>query len=48
MIGSYIGEPRLSARAFRSPAAHVDDLRDGKVWRFRQVTDTKLIWDAMK
>jgi ketosteroid isomerase-like protein len=48
VIGSYIGEHRLSARAFRSPAAHVYDLRDGKVWRFRQFTDTKLIWDAMK
>ena len=31
----------------RSPAAHVYDLADGKVIRFRQFTDTKVIWDAM-
>jgi uncharacterized protein len=48
VIGNYTGEHRLSDRAFRSPAAHVYDLQDGKVWRFRQFTDTKLIWDAMK
>lgn len=48
VIGSYIGEHRLPGRVLRSPAAHVYDLQNGKVWRFRQFTDTQLIWDAMK
>ena len=47
VIGSYAGRHRLSGKSFRSPAAHVYDLCDRKVFRFRQFTDTKLIWDAM-
>lgn len=47
VIGSYAGRHRGSGKSFRSPAAHVYDIRDGKVCRFRQFTDTKLIWDAM-
>ena len=47
VIGSYAGRYCLSGKSFRSPAAHVYDLCDGKVSRFRQFTDTKMIWDAM-
>jgi uncharacterized protein len=47
VIGNYTGRHRLSGKSFCSPAAHVYDLRDGKVSRFRQFTDTKVIWDAM-
>lgn len=48
VIGSYTGRHRLSGKSFRSPGAHVYDIRDGKVFRFRQFTDTKIIWDAIK
>jgi hypothetical protein len=47
VIGSYAGRYGSSGKSFRSPAAHVYDLCDGKVFRFRQFTDTKTIWDAM-
>ena len=48
VIGRYKGSHRQSGKCFSSPAAHVYDLRNGKVWRFRQFTDTKLIWDAIR
>lgn len=47
VIGSYVGCHRVSRKSFHSPAAHVYDIRNHKVWRFRQFTDTKIIWDAM-
>ena len=47
VIGRYAGRHRKTGKSFRSPAAHVYDLRDRKIFRFRQFTDTKLIWDAM-
>lgn len=47
VIGSYAGCHRLSGKSFSSPAAHVYDICDGKVCRFRQFTDTKVIWDAI-
>jgi uncharacterized protein len=28
-------------------AAHIYNLREGKVYRFRMFADTKTIWDAM-
>lgn len=47
VIGTYSGVHRGTGKSMRSPAAHVYDLADGKVTRFRQFTDTKVIWDAM-
>ena len=47
VIGQYRGRHRDSGKIFQAPAAHVYDLRDGKLWRYRQFTDTKLIWDAI-
>ena len=47
VIGSYRGLHRETGKRFRSDAAHVYDLKDGKVIRFRQFADTKTIWDAM-
>lgn len=47
VIGSYTGRHRSTSKSFRAPAAHVYDLLDGKISRFRQFTDTKAIWDAM-
>jgi len=48
VIGRYEGAHRLTGKAFTARAAHVYDLREGKLTRFRQFTDTKVIWDAMK
>jgi uncharacterized protein len=47
VLGFYEGIHNVSRKSFSSPAAHVYDLVDGKVKRFRQFTDTKVIWDAM-
>lgn len=47
VLGRYEGRHRETQRAFVASAAHVYDLRDGKVARFRQFTDTKVIADAM-
>jgi len=47
VTGRYEGTHRVTAKAFTAPAAHIYDLRDGKLVRFRQFTDTKVIWDAM-
>lgn len=47
VLGVYEGIHRVSQKSFRSSAAHIYDLVDGKVVRFRQFTDTKVIWDAM-
>lgn len=47
VVGSYTGRCRSTGKSFCSPAAHLYDLSDGKVTRFRQFTDTKVIWDAM-
>lgn len=47
VIGKYTGQHRTTDKALSAPAAHVYDLENGKVRRFRQFTDTKLIWDAM-
>jgi uncharacterized protein len=47
VIGNYTGRHRISGKSFRSPAAHVYDISDSKIYRFRQFTDTKIICDAM-
>jgi len=47
VIGMYSGHHRQSSKPLRAAAAHVYDLVDGKVCRFRMFADTKTIWDAM-
>ena len=47
VIGYYRGSHRISRKSFRSNVAHVYDLTNNKVTRFRQFADTKVIWDAM-
>lgn len=47
VIGRYAGRNRNSGKSMSAAAAHVYDLRDGKVCRFRMFADTKTIWDAM-
>jgi ketosteroid isomerase-like protein len=47
VLGRYMAKHRETRKRMAAPAAHIYDLRDGKVWRFRQFTDTKVIQDAM-
>jgi uncharacterized protein len=47
IIGKYTGCHRNSGQSTCAAAAHIYDLREGKVHRFRMFADTKLIWDAM-
>lgn len=47
VIGRYAGCDRLSGKPMSAAAAHIYDLRDGKVWRFRMFADTKTIWDSL-
>lgn len=47
VIGTYRGTHRISGRSFRAATTHVFDLSAGKVNRFRQFTDTKVIHDAL-
>lgn len=47
VIGKYSGRDRISGKSMSAAAAHIYDLREGKVCRFRMFADTKTIWDAM-
>ena len=55
VIGKYSGRDllaaalryRISGKSMSAPAAHVYDLRYGKVCRFRMFADTKTIWNAI-
>lgn len=47
VVGAYTGYHRVSGKSLRATAAHIYDLRGGKVFRFRMFADTKTIWDAM-
>ncbi|MGL5836822.1 MAG: nuclear transport factor 2 family protein [Waterburya sp.] len=47
VIGKYTGRDRLFGKAMSAAAAHIYDLHDGKIARFRMFADTKSIWNAM-
>ncbi|MBA2252353.1 MAG: nuclear transport factor 2 family protein [Nitrospirales bacterium] len=47
VIGRYEGHHHITKKPMQAAAAHVYDLRDGKVCRFRMFADTKPMWDAM-
>lgn len=47
VIGTYEGLHHKTKKQMRADAAHVYDLRDGKVCRFRMFADTKTMWNAM-
>jgi ketosteroid isomerase-like protein len=47
VVGAYVGRHRQSQKSLRAVTAHVYDLVDGKVCRFRMFADTKTIWDSM-
>lgn len=46
-IGTYSGAFRKTGKAMRARVVHVWDMDDGKVVRFEQFTDTKLVVDAI-
>ena len=47
VIGSYQGRHKETGKEFSAAAAHVIDLKGGRVRRFRQYADTAQIWKAM-
>ena len=47
VVGFYQGIHRVSEQSFCSSAVQIYDLADGKVTKFRQFADTKVIWDAI-
>ncbi len=47
VIGAYVGCNRQTQKSLRAAAAHVYDLVDSKVYRFRMFADTKTIWNSM-
>lgn len=47
VIGYYHGVHGKTGKGFRADAAHIYDLQDGKIVKFRQFADTKPIWNAM-
>lgn len=46
-LGAYGGVNRASGRTLAAPFAHVWEVRDGRVTRFDQYTDTVLVREAM-
>jgi uncharacterized protein len=47
VVGKYSGRDRVSGKSMSAAAAHIYDLHDGKIARFRMFADTKSIWNAM-
>ena len=47
VIGAYVGRHRQSQKSLYAAAAHVYNLVDGKICRFRMFADTKTIWDSI-
>ncbi len=46
VLGEYSGRHKATGKSFRAAAAHVYNLRNGLIHRFRQYTDTAVIRDA--
>ena len=46
-LGEYRGTHKTTGRSMTAAFAHVYDVRDGRITRFRQYTDTAVIRDAM-
>jgi uncharacterized protein len=47
VVGTYRGTHRVSGKSFSAPTVHICDITDGRISRFRQFTDTKVICDAL-
>jgi hypothetical protein len=46
-LGEYRGTHKVSRRSMRAAFAHAYDVRDGRITRFRQYTDTAKVREAM-
>ena len=46
VLGEYTGRHKATGKSFQAATAHILDIRNGRVHRFRQYTDTALIRDA--
>ena len=47
-LGQYSGTYKATGKGFSAPFAHVWNLRNGKVVRFRQYTDTAIVQSALR
>lgn len=47
VLGHYSGTAPATGKAMRTAVAHVYDLHEGKVRRFRMFADTHPMWEAM-
>lgn len=47
-VGTYTGTYRATGKSMTARVTHVWDLKDGKVTRFEQFTDTALVAEAMR
>lgn len=47
VLGAYTGTHHETGKTLNASFAHVYDLREGKIHRFRMFADTKTIWNAM-
>lgn len=46
-IGEYQGTHKATGKSMTAAFAHLYDVRDGRIVRFRQYTDTAMVRDAM-
>ena len=47
VLGCYVAKAPHSDTEARAPFAHVHTIRHGRIVRFEQYTDTKVLWDAL-
>lgn len=47
VLGHYSGSAPDTGKAMRAAVAHVYDVRDGRIARFRMFADTHPMWEAM-
>ncbi len=47
VLGHYGGTAPATGKAMRASVAHIYDLRDGKICRFRMFADTHPMWQAL-
>jgi uncharacterized protein len=47
-LGQYSGTYKATGKSFEAPFAHVCEVRDGKITRFMQYTDTVLVQRALE
>jgi uncharacterized protein len=47
VLGHYSGTSPQTQKAMRATVAHVYDLREGRICRFRMFADTHPMWEAM-